>query len=177
VGVTKQDNLVEMSLLEFCIRQDLEDTAPRGMAVLDPLLVTLTNYAGEGERLEAPWHPQQPELGSRELPFGRSLYIERDDFAEVPPKQYKRLSPGELVRLRYGYIIRCDEVVKDSAGSVVELRCSYVPESRSGADTSGLKPRGVIHWVDADAACPPGSASTTGCSRCRRRRSNAWPKI
>jgi glutaminyl-tRNA synthetase len=154
VGVTKQDNLVEMSLLEFCIRQALEDTAPRGMAVLDPLLVTLTNHPAEGERLEAPWHPQQPGLGSREIPFGAKLYIERDDFAEQPPKKFKRLSPGELVRLRYAYVIRCDEVMKNSAGEVVELKCSYVPESRSGADTSGLKPRGVIHWVDAAHAVP-----------------------
>ena len=149
VGVTKQDNLVEMSLLEFCIRQDLEQNAPRGMAVLDPLPVTLTNYPGEGEWLDAPWHPQQPDLGSRSLPFGPKLLIERDDFMEAPPRKYKRLSPGGMVRLRYGYIIRCDEVIKDADGVVGELRCSYVPESKSGADSSGLKPKGVIHWVDA----------------------------
>ena len=154
IGVTKQDNLVEMSLLEFCIRQDLESSAPRGMAVLDPLLVTLTNYPGDGETLEAPWHPQQPDLGSRSLPFGPRLYIERDDFMEHPPGKYKRLSPGGMVRLRYGYIIRCDEVVKNAAGEVVELRCSYVPESKSGADTSGLKPKGVVHWVDAEQGRP-----------------------
>ncbi|MEQ8486961.1 MAG: glutamine--tRNA ligase/YqeY domain fusion protein [Pseudomonadales bacterium] len=154
VGVTKQDNLVEMSLLEFCIRQDLEGSAPRGMAVLDPLPVTISNYEGEGELLEAPWHPQRAELGSRMLPFGRRLYIEREDFAEVPPKKFKRLSPGELVRLRYAYVIRCDEVVKDAAGSVIELKCSYVPESKSGSDSSGLKPRGVIHWVDAERGVP-----------------------
>jgi glutaminyl-tRNA synthetase len=154
IGVTKQDNVVEMSLLEFCIRQDLENGAPRGMAVLDPLPVTLTNYPGEGESLEAPWHPQQPELGARALPFGPRLLIERDDFAENPPPKYKRLSPGEMVRLRYGYIIRCDEVVKDASGRVLELRCSYVPESKSGEDTSGLKPKGVIHWVDATGGVP-----------------------
>jgi glutaminyl-tRNA synthetase len=154
VGVTKQDNLVEMSLLEFCIRQDLEPSAPRAMAVIDPLPVTLTNYPGQGETLEAPWHPQRPELGSRRLPFGPKLVIEREDFAEVPPKKFKRLSPGELVRLRYAYVVRCDEVVKNAAGEVVELKCSYVPESRSGQDTSGLKPRGVIHWVDASAGVP-----------------------
>jgi glutaminyl-tRNA synthetase len=149
IGVTKQDNVIEMNLLEFCIRQDLENDAPRGMAVLDPLPVTITNYPGEGELLEAPWHPQQAELGVRALPFGPRLLIERDDFMEKPPGKYKRLSPGEMVRLRYGYIIRCDEVVKDVSGHVTELRCSYVPESKSGADTSGLKPKGVIHWVDA----------------------------
>ncbi|MEZ5559884.1 MAG: glutamine--tRNA ligase/YqeY domain fusion protein [Pseudomonadales bacterium] len=154
IGVTKQDNLVEMSLLEFCIRQDLESTAPRGMAVLDPLPVTLTNYAGDGELLEAAWHPQQPELGTRQLPFGPRLLIERADFEEVPPPKYKRLSPGAMVRLRYGYIIRCDEVVRGADGGVAELRCSYVPESKSGADTSGLKPKGVIHWVDAARARP-----------------------
>jgi glutaminyl-tRNA synthetase len=154
IGVTKQDNVVEMSLLEFCIRQDLEGSAPRGMAVLDPLPVTLTNYPGDGEVLEAPWHPQEPDLGSRTLPFGPRLLIERDDFMESPPPKYKRLAPGEMVRLRYGYIIRCDEVVKDGSGAVVELRCSYVPESKSGADTSGLKPKGVIHWVDASHARP-----------------------
>ncbi|MFU8815638.1 MAG: glutamine--tRNA ligase/YqeY domain fusion protein [Pseudomonadales bacterium] len=154
IGVTKQDNLVEMSLLEFCIRQDLESSAPRGMAVLDPLLVTLTNYSGDGETLEAPWHPQRPELGNRELPFGPRLYIERDDFMEDPPGKYKRLSPGGMVRLRYGYIIRCEQVLKNDAGEVVELRCSYVAESRSGADTSGLKPKGVVHWVDAERGRP-----------------------
>ncbi len=154
VGVTKQDNLVEMSLLEFCIRQDLEDSAPRGMAVLDPLPVTLTNYPGEGETLSAPWHPQKPELGERALPFGPRLLIERDDFAEVPPRKFKRLTPDQPVRLRYGYIIECEEVVKDAAGDVVELRCRYVPESKSGEDTSGLKTKGVIHWVDAARGVP-----------------------
>jgi glutaminyl-tRNA synthetase len=154
VGVTKQDNLVEMSLLEFCIRQDLEASARRGMAVLDPLPVVLTNYTGEGEVLEAPWHSQKPELGTRTLPFGPRLYIEREDFMEDPPKKYKRLAAGGMVRLRYGYIIRCDEVIKDAVGAVVELRCTYVPESKSGADTSGLKPKGVIHWVDAEGGVP-----------------------
>jgi glutaminyl-tRNA synthetase len=154
VGVTKQDNLVEMSLLEFCIRQDLENNALRGMAVLDPLLVTISNYPGAGETLEGPWHSQQPQLGSRSLPFGPRLYIERDDFAEVPPRKYKRLTPDQPVRLRYAYIIRCDEVVKDAKGEIVELKCSYVPESKSGADGSGLKTKGVIHWVDAERGVP-----------------------
>ncbi|MFW6093384.1 MAG: glutamine--tRNA ligase/YqeY domain fusion protein [Pseudomonadota bacterium] len=154
VGVTKQDNLVEMSLLEFCIRQDLEATAPRGMAVLDPLPVTITNYPGEGETLDAAWHPQNEALGRRTLPFGPRLYIERDDFAEVPPKKYKRLTPDQPVRLRYAYIIECEEVVKDAAGEVVELRCRYVPESKSGQDTSGIKTKGVIHWVDAARGVP-----------------------
>ena len=152
IGVTKQDNLIEMELLDFCIRRQLESSAPRGMAVRDPLPVTITNYPdANGERLTAAWHPQQPELGERELHFGPELFIERSDFEESPPPKYKRLSPGELVRLRYGYIIRCDEVLKDADGEVIGLRCSYVPESRSGSDTSGLKPKGVVHWVSASA--------------------------
>ena len=155
IGVTKSDNRVELSLLEFCVRQDLEAAAPRGMAVLDPLLVTLTNYPeGQTEEMGAAWHPQQPERGERQMPFGAALYIEREDFAEEPPPKYRRLIPGGMVRLRYGYIIRCDEIIKDADGRVTELRCSYVAESRSGHDTSGLKPKGVIHWVAAHSAVP-----------------------
>ena len=155
IGVTKQDNVIELSLLEFCIRHDLEATAPRGMAVIDPLKVTITNYRDdEDEMLAAPWHPQRADMGARQLTFGRTLYIERDDFAKVPPPKYKRLVPGGMVRLRNGFIIRCDEVVEDAAGAVVELRCTYVPESKSGADTSGLKPKGVIHWVSQRNAVP-----------------------
>jgi glutaminyl-tRNA synthetase len=153
IGVTKQDNTIEMSLLEFCIRQDLDKAAPRGMAVLKPLKVTITNYpAGRTEELPAPWHPQQADMGARKMPFGAQLWIERDDFMKVPPKDFKRLVPGGLVRLRYAYILRCDEVIDDASGNPVELRCSYVPESKSGQDTSGLKPKGVIHWVAAHAA-------------------------
>ena len=154
IGITKQDGLVEMALLDFCIRQELEKTAPRGMSVLDPLPVTLTNYPDDGETLAAAWHPQNAELGSRALSFSRQLYIEREDFSEEPPKGFKRLSPGGLVRLRYGFIIQCDEVIKDAEGAIVELRCRYFPESKSGSDTSGLKPKGVIHWVDAASAHP-----------------------
>ena len=146
-GVTTQANVVEMNLLDFCVRQDLEAAACRGMAVLDPLKVAITNYIGDGETLEAPWHPQNADLGHRQLAFGAELYIERDDFVMEPPRKYKRLSPGAMVRLRYGFIIRCDEVICDDQGRVVELRCTYFPESRSGSDTSGLKPKGVIHWV------------------------------
>lgn len=155
VGITKQDNVVEMSLLEYCIRQDLESNSPRAMAVLKPLKVVITNYAAdEVEMMSAPWHPQQPDLGSRELPFAAELFIERDDFELVPPKKYKRLSPEAMVRLRYGYIIRCDEVLTDADGEVSELRCTYFPESKSGSDTSGLKPKGVIHWVSAQHGGP-----------------------
>ena len=153
VGVTKSENRVEVELLEFCVRRDLE-TASRGMAVLDPLRVVLTNYPGDGETLSASWHPQHPDRGAREMTFSGQLYIEREDFMEDPPPKYRRLTPGGMVRLRYGYIIVCEEVVKNAAGDIEELRCGYVPESKSGNDTSGLKPKGVIHWVDARAAVP-----------------------
>lgn len=150
IGVTKQDNLIEMGLLDFCVRNQLESKAPRAMAVLRPLKVTLTNYPNaEGEWLSAVWHPQNDDLGVRDIHFGKALYIDRDDFEEEPPKKYKRLSPGAMVRLRYGYIIQCDEVVKSPTGDIIELRCSYVAESKSGSDTSGLKPKGVVHWVSA----------------------------
>ena len=154
IGVTKSDGAVELEFLEFCARRDLESTAPRAMAVLDPLRVTLTNYEGDGETLTAPWHPQQPERGTREMRFSSSLYIEREDFAEDPPRKFRRLVPGGMVRLRYGYIIVCEEVVKDDAGTIVELRCRYFPESKSGSDSSGLKPKGVIHWAEAGSARP-----------------------
>ena len=154
IGVTKSDGAVEYALLEFCVRQELEATAPRAMAVLDPLRVVLTNYEGDGESLSAPWHPQQPDQGHREMTFSSTLYIERDDFRESPPRKYRRLTPDGMVRLRYGYIIVCEEVVKAADGEIEELRCRYVPESKSGSDTSGLKPKGVIHWVDANTAVP-----------------------
>ena len=152
IGVTKQENTVEMNLLEFCIRADLEKTAPRGMCVLNPLKVVLTNLPeNEIERLSADWHPQNPELGSREILFGRNLYIEKEDFLEDPPAKFKRLTPGGMVRLRYGFIIRCDEAIYDETGGLTHLNCTYFPESRSGQDKSGLKARGVIHWVDANS--------------------------
>jgi glutaminyl-tRNA synthetase len=154
IGVTKQDNVVEMNLLDFCVRQDLEESAPRGMAVLEPLKVVITNYLGDGEELDAPWHPQRPELGTRTLPFAREIYIEREDFMEDPSARFKRLSPGALVRLRYAYIIRCEVVVKGDNGMLSELHCTYFEDSKSGADTSGLKPKGVIHWVSVTAGVP-----------------------
>ena len=159
VGVTKQDNTVEMELLEFCVRQDLEHHARRALVVLEPLKVTITNYPdggshNDGEVLEAPWHPKQ-ELGTRQLPFGPELYVERGDYTDTPPnRKYKGLAPDAEVRLRYAYIIRCDEVVRDDAGEAIELRCTYFPDSRSGSDTSGRKPKGVLHWVDARTARP-----------------------
>ena len=148
IGITKQDNTVEMNLLDFCIRKDLESSAPRGMGVLEPLKVVLTNFHDDIE-LEGPWHAQNADLGLRKLPFSRELWIEQSDFSENPPGKWKRLSPGEMVRLRYAYIIRCDEVEYDGDGNVVQLNCTYFPDSKSGEDTSGLKPKGVVHWVDA----------------------------
>ena len=148
IGITKQDNTVEMNLLDFCIRKDLESSAPRGMGVLEPLKVVLTNFQDDIE-LDGPWHAQNADLGSRKLPFSRELWIEQSDFSENPPGKWKRLSPGEMVRLRYAYIIRCDEVEYDGDGNVVQLNCTYFPDSKSGEDTSGLKPKGVVHWVDA----------------------------
>lgn len=153
VGVAKRENLIELSLLEFCIREDLNKRALRRFAVLDPLKVVITNFPeGQTEWMETENNPEDPEAGKREIAFSRELYIERDDFMENPPPKYFRLSPGGMVRLKSGFIIRCEEVVKDASGKIAELRCSYVPESRSGQDTSGLKPQGVIHWLSATNA-------------------------
>ncbi|MFL2526983.1 MAG: glutamine--tRNA ligase/YqeY domain fusion protein [Candidatus Azotimanducaceae bacterium] len=152
VGVTKQSNVVEMELLEFCIRHELESNSPRAMCVLEPLKVVITNWDQGELLLEAPWHPKQENLGSRSMPFSGTLYIEREDFSLEPPSKWKRLQPGGLVRLRYGFIIQCDEVLHAENGELIELRCRYFPESRSGQDTSGLKPKGVIHWVSESGA-------------------------
>ena len=152
VGVTKQSNLIEMELLEFCVRKDLESSAPRAMCVLEPLEVVITNWEGPDLLLEAPWHPKQESLGSRDIPFSGKLYIEKDDFAIEPPSKWKRLFLGGLIRLRYGFIIRCDEVIHDEEGKVKQLRCTYFPDSRSGQDKSGLKPKGVIHWISSATA-------------------------
>ncbi len=154
-GVTKKDKLIEMALLENCVREALDASAPRRMAVLRPLRVVLTNYPEEQvEMMQALNHPNRPELGTRTVPFSRELWIERDDFLEEAPRKFFRLQPGGEVRLRYGYIIHCDEVVKDEAGEVVELRCSYDPETRSGTGSSERKVKGTIHWVSAAHALP-----------------------
>ena len=154
IGVTRSDNSVEMGVLEDCIRQDLNERAPRRMAVLRPLKVTIANYPdGEVEWLEAPEHPLYPERGRRRIPFGRELYIERDDFREQAPRKFKRLVAGGEVRLRHGYVIRCDEVVRDADGTISELVCHYDPATL-GADPEGRKVRGVIHWVSASHARP-----------------------
>jgi glutaminyl-tRNA synthetase len=156
IGVTKKEHLIEMGLLESCVRDDLNGSAPRAMAVLDPVKVVLTNYPqGQTETLTAANHPERPELGTRELPFGREIWIEREDFMEDPPKKFFRLRPGGEVRLRFAYIIRCDEVVKDADGRVVEIRASYDPATRSGTGPEAeRKVKGTIHWVAAHAAVP-----------------------
>lgn len=153
IGIAKRENLIELSLLEFCIREDLNKRALRRFAVLNPMKVVITNFPeGQTEWMETENNPEDPEAGKRALPFSRELWIEQDDFMENPPPKYFRLSPGGMVRLKSAFIIRCDEAVKDSHGQVTELRCTYIPESRSGQDTSGLKVQGVIHWLSAEHA-------------------------
>lgn len=154
VGVTKQENTIETELLDFCIRSELEEKAPRCMVVRDPLLLEVTNFSGEDLSLTANWHPKLEEFGTRELVFDRKIYIDRADFSEDPPPKYKRLTLGGLVRLRYAFIVRCDEVVKDDAGKIICLKVTYFPDSRSGNDTSGLKPKGVIQFVAENNALP-----------------------
>ncbi len=154
IGVTKSDNLVEMELLENTLRDDLNENAPRRMAVLNPLKVTITNYPEEiEEELSAPNHPQNEEMGCRTLPMTREVYIDRDDFMEIKPnKKFKRLVTGGEVRLRNSYVIRCDEVVKDDSGEIIELKCSYDPETLGKNPGDGRKVKGVIHWVSAKYA-------------------------
>lgn len=155
IGVAKRDNLIDISLLEFCVRDHLNKKADRRMVVFDPLKVVITNYAeGKTEELPSENNPESPERGMRNMPFGRELWIEQEDFMEVPPKKYFRLAPGQMVRLKSAYIIKCEEVVKDNTGKVIELRCTYVPESKSGSDVSGIQVKGVIHWVNAKTALP-----------------------
>jgi len=155
IGLAKRDSVVEVELLEHCLREDLNRRAPRFMGVLDPLRVVITNLPeGSTEELDAVNNPEDPSQGTRKVPFSRELLIERDDFREVPPPKYHRLSPGQEVRLRWGYIIRCHEVVKDAAtGAIAELRCTYDPATRGG-DAPGRKVKGTIHWVSAAHALP-----------------------
>jgi len=153
VGVAKRDNVIDLSLLEFYLREDLNKRAERRMAVLDPLKVVITNYPeGQEEWLEAINNPEDETAGSRQVPFARELYIERADFMENPPKKFFRLSPGTEVRLRYAYFIKCDEVVHDAQGNVIELHCSYDPASRGGNSPDGRKVKSTIHWVSAKHA-------------------------
>ena len=151
-GISKSENIVDMSVLEGAIREELENSAPRLMAVLNPLKVTLTNFeAGKTQSRCAAFHPNHEEMGEREIPVSQTIYIEADDFAENPPKGFKRLTSGGEVRLRHGYVIKCDEVVKDAAGNVVELKCS-IDHDTLGKNPEGRKVKGVIHWVSAEHA-------------------------
>ncbi len=155
IGVAKNDNLIDVSLLEYCVREDLNEKVPRAMCVLKPLRVVIDNYPeGRTEEFEFANHPQKPEMGTRQVPFSRALYIERDDFMEDPPKKYHRLGPGREVRLRNSYVIKFERMVKDEKGGVVELHCTYDPQTRSGPPADGRKVQGVIHWVAAEHCVP-----------------------
>ncbi len=153
IGVAKRDNVIDLGLLEFSLREDLNKRAQRVMAVLHPLKITITNYPENvTEELDAVNNPEDPSMGKRKVPFSRELYIERADFMEDPPKKFFRLKPGGEVRLRYAYIIKCEEVVKDENGNIVELLCTYDPETKSGTGKSNKKVKGTIHWVSAHHA-------------------------
>lgn len=152
VGVAKRENVIDLALLEFCIREDLNRNAPRIMAVLDPVKLIIDNYPdGQTEELPATINPEKPEEGKRMVPFSKEIYIERNDFMEDPPKKFFRLSPGREVRLKYAYIIRCDSVVKDDQGNVTEIHCTYFPETKSGLPST-KKVKGTLHWVDIKTA-------------------------
>jgi len=152
IGVARRDNLVDMGLLEFCIREHLNRIALRRMVIFDPLKLVITNYDKSEEMVSSENNPEDASAGSREIPFSGELYIERDDFLENPPRKYFRLAPGQMVRLKSAYIIKCDEAVKDAGGNLTELRCSYIPESKSGHDTSGIHVKGTLHWVSVKHA-------------------------
>ncbi|MDR2908246.1 MAG: glutamine--tRNA ligase/YqeY domain fusion protein [Bacteroidales bacterium] len=153
IGVAKRDNVIDMSLLEWCVREDLNKTAQRVMAVLNPLKVVITNYPeGQSEELDAVNNPENPDAGTRKVPFSRELYIEREDFMEVPEKKFFRLAPGVEVRLRYAYYITCNEVIKDENGNIIELRCTYDPQTKGGGSPDGRKVKATLHWVSANHA-------------------------
>ncbi|MBA2132461.1 glutamine--tRNA ligase/YqeY domain fusion protein [Capillibacterium thermochitinicola] len=155
IGVAKSNSTVDIALLEHCLREDLNKRAPRVMAVLRPLKVVLENYPeGQVEELEAVNNPEDPAMGVRKVPFSKVLYIEEDDFMEDPPKKFYRLAPGREVRLRYGYFIKCTGVIKDESGKVVELRCTYDPETKGGSAPDGRKVKATLHWVSAAHAVP-----------------------
>jgi len=154
IGVAKRESIVDLALLEYCVREDLNRIAPRVMGVLRPLRVIIDNYPeGQLEALDAPHHPEDTTLGSRKVPFSRELYIEQDDFLEDPPRKFFRLAPGKEVRLRYAYYVKCERVVKDEkTGEVIAVHCTYDPETRGGWSKDGRKVRGTLHWVSADHA-------------------------
>jgi glutaminyl-tRNA synthetase len=153
VGVAKRENVIDVGLLEFCVREDLNKSAPRVMGVLNPLRVVIDDYPeGKVEELDTPNNPEDPSMGSRKVPFSRVVYIERDDFMEEPPKKFFRLAPGREVRLRSAYFITCTSVVKDDAGNIVELRATHDPATRGGDSPDGRRPKATLHWVSAEHA-------------------------
>ena len=153
VGVAKRENLIDIGLLEFCAREHLNKIALRRMVVFDPLKIVITNYdADKVELMKSEDNPEDKNTTHREIPFSNELYIEREDFMENPPKKYFRLAPRQMVRLKSAYIIKCEEVIKDENGNITEVRCTYIPESRSGADTSGIHVKGTLHWVSVKHA-------------------------
>ncbi|MGE0634986.1 MAG: glutamine--tRNA ligase/YqeY domain fusion protein [Bacteroidia bacterium] len=155
VGVQKRENLIDIGLLEFFVREDLNKIAQRRMVVFDPLKVVITNYPeGQTEQLSGENNPEQENSGTHAIPFSREIYIERDDYMENAPSKFFRLSIGKQVRLKSAYIITCTDAIKDASGNITELHCTYIPESRSGSDTSGLKVKGTIHWVNIADAVP-----------------------
>ena len=149
IGIAKRENIVDIGLLEFCVREHLNRIAFRRMVVFDPVKVVITNYTNENGLLESENNPEDAGSGLRNIPFSNEIFIEREDFMENPPKKYFRLAPGQMVRLKSAYIIQCNEVIKDADGEVTELRCTYIPESKSGSDTSDIKVKGTLHWVSA----------------------------
>jgi len=152
IGVAKRENTIDIALLEHCLREDLNRTSSRAMVVLDPIKVVITNYPEDSEELEAINNPEDPSAGKRKVPFSKELYIERDDFMEDPPKKFFRLGPGREVRLRYAYFIKCEEVIKNSAGETVEIQCTYDPATKGGNAPDGRKVKGTIHWVSVEHA-------------------------
>ena len=155
IGIAKRDNVIDVALLEHSIREDLNKKAPRVMGVIDPIKLVITNYPeGQTEELEAINNPEDESAGTRMVPFSRELYIERDDFMEDPPRKFFRLSPGNEVRLRYAYIIKCEDVIKDADGNIIELHCTYDVDTKSGGPAAGRKVKGTIHWVSFQHAIP-----------------------
>ena len=151
-GIAKRENIADIGLLEFCVREHLNKIALRRMVGFDPLKIVITNYTGGGEVLHSENNPEDPQGGVREIPFSNEIYIERDDFMENPSKKYFRLAPGQMVRLKSAYIIKCEEVIKDADGNITQLNCTYIPDSKSGNDTSGINVKGTLHWVSLKTA-------------------------
>ncbi len=154
IGIAKRDNLIDFSLLEFCVREHLNKIALRRMVVFNPIKVIITNFEKEVEMVQSEDNPEDANTTHRQIPFTREIFIEQDDFMEVPSKKYFRLAPGQMVRLKSAYIIKCNDVLKDDNGQITEIHCTYIPESKSGNDTSGIHVKGTLHWVSAAHGIP-----------------------